>query len=85
MIIKKGWFSNLEILIMHQQINMEARQQDPNTIIDTSNTEKQEHSNRNEPQKKTKKQKKQKQSKYHLPKQHTNTSRKRRNENKDVK
>ena len=30
-------------------MNREARQQDPNTIIDTPNTEKQEHCNGNEP------------------------------------
>ena len=27
--IKKGWFSDLEILEMHQQINKELCQQDP--------------------------------------------------------
>ena len=49
MIIKKGWFSDLEILEIHQKINKESRQ-DPNTVINTPNTEKQEQSNWNEPQ-----------------------------------
>ena len=41
MIIKEGWFSDLEILEIHQQINRESSQQDPNTIIDIlKNTEK---------------------------------------------
>ena len=35
---------------MHQKVNKESRHQDPNTINDTPNTEKQEHSNQNEPQ-----------------------------------
>ena len=48
MIIKKGWFSQLEILEIHQQIKRESSQQDPNEIIHTPNTEKQ--SNRTEPQ-----------------------------------
>ena len=48
-IIKKGWFSDLEIFEIHQKINRESKQQDSNTITDTPNTEKQEHSNRNEP------------------------------------
>ena len=37
MIIKKGWFSDLEISEVHQKMNRESRQQDPNTIIDTPN------------------------------------------------
>ena len=50
MIIKKDWFSDLEISEIHQQINRESRQQDHNTIIETLNTEKQEHSNRSKTQ-----------------------------------
>ena len=42
MIIKQGWFSDLEILEIHQQINGETCQQYPNTIIETLNTEEQE-------------------------------------------
>ena len=38
-IIKKGWFSDFEILEIHQQINRESRQQEPNTIIDTPKQE----------------------------------------------
>ena len=44
-IIKKGWFSDLEILKIHQKINNE---QDSNTVPDTSNINKQKQSNRNE-------------------------------------
>ena len=47
-IIKKGWFSDLEIFEIHQKINQESKQQDTNTRIDTPKTEKQEHSNQNE-------------------------------------
>ena len=36
---KKGWFSDLEILEIHQKINRESNQQYPNTIIDTPNSE----------------------------------------------
>ena len=49
MIIKKGWFFDLEILKIHQEINRELKQ-DSNTITEPSNTEKQEHSNQKEPQ-----------------------------------
>ena len=44
-IIKKGWFSDLEILEIHQQMNRKSCQQDTNTIIETLNIEKQEPSN----------------------------------------
>ena len=37
-IIKKGWFSDREILEIHQKINNE---QDSNTVLDTSNINKQ--------------------------------------------
>ena len=47
-IIKKGWFSDLEIREIRQKTNSELTQQDTNTVTDTPNTEKQEHSNRNE-------------------------------------
>ena len=40
-IIKKVWFSYLKILEIHQQKNKESSQQDPNSIINTQNTEKQ--------------------------------------------
>ena len=46
MIIKKGWFSDLEILGILQLINRESSQQVRNTRIEIINTEKQEHSNR---------------------------------------
>ena len=46
MIIKKGWFCNLEKLEMRQQIKSEACQLDSNTITETPNREKLEHSNR---------------------------------------
>ena len=49
MIIKKGWFSELEILEIHQKINRQPRQ-DTNTITYIPNTEKQELSNCNDPQ-----------------------------------
>ena len=45
-IIKKGWFSDLEILEIHQKIN---NQQSNNTVPDTSNINKQNLPNRNEP------------------------------------
>ena len=44
-IIKKGWFSDLEILEIHQKTN---NNQDTNTITDTLSIDKQEQSNRNE-------------------------------------
>ena len=44
-IIKKGWFSDLEILAIHQKIDNER---DINTISDTPSIDKQEQSNRNE-------------------------------------
>ena len=31
MLLKKGWFSNLEILEIYQQVNREKYQQDPTT------------------------------------------------------
>ena len=43
--IKKGWFSDLEILEIHWKINNE---QDYNTISDTPSIDNQEQSNRNE-------------------------------------
>ena len=43
---KKSWFSDLEILEIHQKINNE---QDSNTISDTPSIDKQEQSKRNEP------------------------------------
>ena len=45
-IIKKGWFSDLEILEIHQNTYSE---QDSNTISDTPSIDKQKQSNRNEP------------------------------------
>ena len=39
MILKKGWFSDLEILEIYQQINWEEYQQDPTMQIETLNTE----------------------------------------------
>ena len=50
MIIKKGWFSELEILQMRQKVNRKSRSQDPNTVIGTPKTEKRGPSNRNKPQ-----------------------------------
>ena len=44
-IIKKGWFSGLEISEIHQQIDTESCQQNPNMIFATINAEKQELSN----------------------------------------
>ena len=44
-IIKKGWFSDLEILEIHQKTYNE---QDSNTIPDTLSIDKQEQSNRSE-------------------------------------
>ena len=49
-IIKKGWFSDLEILEIHQQIDKESYQENNYTVIEALNTEKQEHSNRIETQ-----------------------------------
>ena len=40
--IKKGWFSDLEILEIHQKINNE---QDSNTVLDTSSITKQKQPN----------------------------------------
>ena len=45
-IIKKGWFSDIEILEINQKINNE---QYSNIISDTSRINKQKMSNRNEP------------------------------------
>ena len=45
-IIKKGWFSGLEIIEIHQKIK---NQQGNNTVADTSNINKQKQPNRNEP------------------------------------
>ena len=45
-IIKKVWFSGIEILEIHQKTNIED---DNNTISDTPIIDKQEQSNRNEP------------------------------------
>ena len=45
-IIKKGWFSDLEILDIHQKTNHE---QVSNTISDTPSINKQEQSNQNKP------------------------------------
>ena len=42
----KGWFSDLEILKIHQKVSNE---QDSNTISDTPSINKQKQSNRNEP------------------------------------
>ena len=49
MMIKKGWFSDLEILEIHQQINTITCQQDPNSRIELEYTEKKEHSTQIEP------------------------------------
>ena len=35
-----GWLSNLEMLEILQQLNRQLCQRDPNTIIETINTEK---------------------------------------------
>ena len=45
-IIKKGWFSDLEILEIHQKIN---NQHDTNTVTEISIINKQRQTNRNEP------------------------------------
>ena len=45
-IIKKGWFSDLEIIEIHQKIN---NQLSNNTEPDTSNINKQKQPNQNEP------------------------------------
>ena len=50
--MRKSYFSDLEILEKNQQMNTESMLPHPNTIIDTPNTEKQEHSYRNEQQNK---------------------------------
>ena len=43
MILKKGWFSDLEVLEIYQK-NEEEYQQDSTTLIEMLNTEKQETS-----------------------------------------
>ena len=48
----KGWFSNLEILEIYEQINSETYQEDPKTRIETVNNEIREHSNQIESQSK---------------------------------
>ena len=50
MILKKSWFSDLEILEIYQEINREEYQQDTTTQTETLNTEKQETPNRIERQ-----------------------------------
>ena len=45
-IIKKGWFSDLEILEIHQKIH---NQQGSNRVLDSSNINKQKQPNWNEP------------------------------------
>ena len=45
MILWKGWFSDLEILEIHQQVNREGSEQDSPNRIKTLNTEKQEPPN----------------------------------------
>ena len=49
-IMKKGLFSDLEILEIRQKTNSASKQQDTNTITDAPNIDKQEQFNRNEPQ-----------------------------------
>ena len=49
-IIKKVWFSNLEIREIRKKINRESRKQDPDTISDTLNIDSQEYFKRNETQ-----------------------------------
>ena len=44
MIMKKGWFSDLQILEIHQKIN---NRQDNYTVLDTSRVVKQKQTNRN--------------------------------------
>ena len=44
--IKKGWFSDLEILEIHQKVN---NKKDSNTISDTANINKQKQFSQNEP------------------------------------
>ena len=39
-ITKNGWFSDLEILEIHQQIYRQTHQQTPNTVTETLNTRK---------------------------------------------
>ena len=51
--IKKAWFSDLGILEIYRKINIKSKQdkyQIKITKTDTTNIEKQEQSNRNEPQ-----------------------------------
>ena len=43
-VTKNGWFSDLEILEIHQQIYKQTRQQTPNTVTETLNTGKPETS-----------------------------------------
>ena len=50
MIIKWDWISDLEIFEIHQEINWKSSQQYQNTEIDTLKSEKQDPSNRTEPQ-----------------------------------
>ena len=45
--IKKGWFSDIEIIKIQKKIN---NQQSNNIVPDTSNINKQKQTNRNEPQ-----------------------------------
>ena len=44
-ITKNGWFSNVEILKIYQQIYRQTHQQTPNTVSDTLNTGKPETPN----------------------------------------
>ena len=51
MIMMKGWFSDIEnILEIHQKVNRITCQQDPDTRIETVNSEKREHFNQIETQ-----------------------------------
>ena len=67
---KESLFSVFEILETHKQINREWKRQDPNTIIDTPNTEKQEHTHRNELESNMK---------HHSRKSHKNNQHKKKN------
>ena len=49
-IIKKGWFTDLEILEIHQQLHKETNQHGTNTITETLNTEKSETPNQKQTQ-----------------------------------
>ena len=69
---KESLFSEFEILEMKQQIKRKTRQQDPNTVFKTLNTEKPEHLTS--------------ESKHRTPKKNgTNTKRRRNNECNDYK